>query len=181
MIIKTNFPPRDQSGAALVVALIMLICLTVIALAANFTSIFEIKLSGNKRGSTDAFYNADGGIQAALATLTNFTTTSYVTVPNTSSLPQGLSSESIDSSLSSPTLPLPAGVSFTTPPQVTIYHTTKVGAPRGSGFSATGSYDYAYYIIDSTGTDQIELATLRSSCRLTEKVVRLLPTLQGGN
>jgi Tfp pilus assembly protein PilX len=181
MIIKANFPSRDQSGAALVVALIMLICLTVIALASNLTSIFEIKLSGNKRGSTDAFYTADGGIQAALSTLTNFSTSSYVAVPNTSSLPQGLSTESIDSQLTAPALPLPSGVTFTLPPQVTIYHTYKVGAPRGSGFSATGSYDYAYYIIDSIGTDQIELASLKSSCRLTEKVVRLLPTMQGGN
>jgi Tfp pilus assembly protein PilX len=181
MIRKANFPSSDQSGAALVIALIMLICLTVIALASSLTSTFEIKLSGNKRGSTNAFFTADGGIQAVLPTITNFSTSSYVAVTNTGTLPEAIRPESIDSQFSNPTLSLPTGVSFTLPPVVTIYHSTKTGAPRGSGFSATGSYDYAYYIIDSVGQDQIDMALLKSNCQLREKVVRLLPTLQGGN
>jgi Tfp pilus assembly protein PilX len=178
MIIKANFPLRDQSGAALVIALIMIIVLTVIALASSFTSIFEIKLSGNKRGSTDAFFTADGGIQAVLPTITNFDTSSYGLVADTSTLPEGLPSESINLKFSTPTF---SGVNFTLPPVVTIYHSTKTGAPRGLGFSATGNYDYAYYIIDSVGKDQMDMAVLKSKCEVREKVVRLLPTLQGGN
>jgi len=50
MTIKPCFSLNNQSGAALVIALVIMIVLTVIALAATFTSIFEIKLSGNKRG-----------------------------------------------------------------------------------------------------------------------------------
>src|SRR3989337_1858514 len=62
---------NDQSGAALVVALIMMILLTLIGLASTFTSTLELKLSGNKRGSTDAFYAAEGGGQVVLANIAN--------------------------------------------------------------------------------------------------------------
>ena len=172
---------KDQSGAALVIALIMMTVLTVIALASSYTSIFEIKLSGNKRGTTDAFYTADGGVQAVLLAATNFSVSSYTLIPNSGTLPQDLRNESIDSRFSSPTLSLPTGVSFTDPPNVTIYHTTRTDAPRGLGFSASGNYNFAYYIIDSTGRDQIDAALLKSNCEVIEKVVVLVPTLQGGN
>jgi type IV pilus assembly protein PilX len=181
MTIKTNFCLRDQSGAALVIALIIMIVLTVIALASSFTSIFEIKLSGNKRGMTDAFYAADGGVQAVLPLITNFNTSSYTLIPNSGSLPQDLLSESIDSANYSPTFSLPSGVNFIVQPNVDIYHTTITGAPRNSGSSATGSYEYSYYIIHSNGVDQIDSSLIPSNCQVREKVVRLLPTSQGGN
>jgi len=180
MTMKANFSLRDQSGAALVVALMIMIVLTVIALASSFTSIFEIKLSGNKRGITDAFYAADAGVQAVLPVITNFNTSNFTLVQNTGSLPQGLRNESIDSSFSAPALSLPAGVNFTTPPNVTIYHTTKTGAPRGLGFGATGNMGYEYYIIDAIGRDQLD-TTLISTCQVREKVVRFIPNPQGGN
>src|SRR4030043_731939 len=97
MTIKANFSLKDQSGAALVIALIIMVVLTVIALASSFTSIFEIKLSGNKRGTTDAFYTADGGVQAVLPVITNFYTSNYTIIPNSGSLPQTIRNESIDS------------------------------------------------------------------------------------
>ena len=50
----------------------MIIVMTLIVLAASFTSIFEIKLAGNKRGSTDAFFAADSGVQIVMATVENF-------------------------------------------------------------------------------------------------------------
>jgi type IV pilus assembly protein PilX len=50
---------KNESGVALVVALIMMTVLTLIGLASTFTSTFEIMLSGEKRRSTDAFYAAD--------------------------------------------------------------------------------------------------------------------------
>ena len=163
---------RDQSGAALVIALVMIIVLTVIGLAANFTSIFEIKLSGNKRGSTDAFYTADGGVQAVLSELTNFNTVSY---SSPATPPDDLQNESIDSQLTSPTFSLPSGVNFVDPPQLTIYHTTKTGAPRGVGFSATGTIQYQYHIIDCVGRDQTDGSLIRSSSQVREKIVRLVP------
>lgn len=183
MIEKKVFASKDQSGAALVIALIMLIVLTLIALASSYTSIFEIMLSGNKRSTTDAFYAADGGVQAVLPVFSNFSTSSYTLIPNSSTLPQGLRNESIDSGFSHPIPSYPPGFpGFTNPsPTVTIYHTTRTGAPRGSGFSASGSYDFVYYVIDSTGKDQMDAALLKSNCEVVEKVVVLVPTLQGGN
>jgi hypothetical protein len=168
---------RDRSGAALVIALVMIIVLTVIGLAANFTSIFEIKLSGNKRGSTDAFYTADGGVQAALADLTNLNTSVDYTAVDPSTLPKDLEKESIDLRLPPDKIdfPLPAGVSFVDPPRVTIYHTTKTGAPRGVGFSAAGTVEYQYHIVDSVGRDQMDGSLIRSSCQVREKIVRLVP------
>ncbi len=172
---------KDQSGAALVIALMMLIVITLIALASTLSSNFENMLSGNKRGSTDCFYTADTGVQAALANLSNFDTTSYTLVPNTGSLPQDVQSQSIDSKLTSPSLGLPSSVSLNKPPNVTVYHTTSTGAPRGMPFSATGNYTFGYFIIDSVGCDQLDLSSVSFSCEHQEQVVRLLPTLQGGN
>lgn len=180
MTIKTNLSLRDQSGAALVIALIIMIVLTVIALGASFTSIFEIKLSGNKRGMTNAFYTADGGVQAVLPVLANFNASSYTLIPNSGTLSQTLRNESIDSGFSSPALRLPTGVNYAPPPSVTIYHTSKSGAPRGLGFSATGNIEYQYYIINSKGKDQID-TIFPSESEVREKVVRLIPTSQGGN
>jgi len=175
MHLDKNSILRDQSGAALVIALVMIIVLTVIGLASNFTSIFEIKLSGNKRGSTDAFYTADAGVHAVLSNLANFSISSYSS-PGT--LPPDLSNESIDPTngkLTSPTYTLPSGVSFVEEPRVTIYHTTRTGAPRGVGFSAGGTVEYQYHIIDSIGRDQTDGSLIRSSSQVREKIVRLVP------
>ena len=69
---KAHFILKDQSGVALVIALIMIVVLTLIGLASTYTSTFEMKLSGNKRGTTDAFYPADSGIQVVVANIENF-------------------------------------------------------------------------------------------------------------
>lgn len=154
---------RNQSGAALVIALIMIIVMTLIVLAASFTSIFEIRLAGNKRGSTDAFYAADSGVQVVIANIENF------------DLPGKYVGNKYDP-FTDPKNTNP------TKAQVQInYDGTQSGAPRGMGFSATGNYEFVHYVIESMGKDQIELSPIRSTCTIQEKVVRLVPTLQGGN
>ena len=86
MASKTNTILKTQSGAALVVALIMMVVITLIALASSYTSIFEIKISGNKRGATNAFYAADAGVNAIVPYASNFDVSKYtVLVANTSS------------------------------------------------------------------------------------------------
>jgi hypothetical protein len=166
----------NQSGMALVVALLMIVLLSLIGIASSSNSTFEIKLSGNKRGSTDAFYTADGGAKSVLPDIANFNTSSGYTT-SLGTLPTELQSESIDQRTMSPkpTLDVPGGVSFTSPPQVTIYHTTVTKVPRGLGTSAI-AFLYNYYIIDSTGQDQMDLSLIRSSCEIREKIVRLVPT-----
>ena len=179
MLNKKNLLGKGQSGAALVIALIMLVVLTVIGLASTLNSTFENQLAGNKRVSTDCFYTADSGIQAASAYISNFNSSTYTLVADTGGIPEDLRTESIDSELTSPSLSLSPGVSFQNPPTVTIYHTTVTGAPRGSKFSATGNYNFAYFIIDSVGCDQLG-SLLSSNCEHREKIIRLLPTETGG-
>ncbi len=173
---------KDQSGAALVIALVMIIVLTLIALASTLSSNFENKLSGNKRGSTDCFYTADSGVQAALANISNFDFDTIPLIPNSGSLPGDLQNQSIDKqkSLSSSSLGIPATPANFKAPKVTVYHTTSTGSPRGLHLSAAGNYGFAYFIIDSVGCDQLDISLITFNCEHQEQVVRLLPTSQGG-
>jgi len=152
---------RDQSGAALVIALLMMVTLTLIGLGSVFTSTFEIRISGNKRGSTDAFYAADSGVQVLLANIKNF------------DLP-GKYTDNQFNPFTDPGNPNPTEV------KATIYHIPEQhGAPRGAGVSAT-HFEFIYFNIRTTGEDQTELSPVKSTCSIEEKVVRLVPTMQGG-
>jgi hypothetical protein len=154
-------PLKDQSGVALVLALVMIVILTLIGLASTYTSTFEMKLSGNKRGTTDAFYAADSGAQVVTANVDNF------------SLPGRYVDNKYDP-FTDPNNPNP------TKAKVLIqYDTTQEGSPRGSGFSAI-SFEYKHFVIDSKGEDQLDLSLVKSSAEIEQKVVRLVPTLQGG-
>jgi len=170
---------NDQSGIALVIAILMLLILTLMGTASVTTSTYEIRLSGSKRGSTDAFYATDGGIQSALAEIENFDLSAHFVSVDLKTLPDDLQDQSIDSKFSSPSLPLPPGISFVDPPKITIFHTQQVNAPRGSGFSAI-SFEYEHFIIDSVGTDQMDLSSVKSSSHVREKIVNVRPTPQGG-
>ena len=161
MIRKTTNLLTKEKGAALVIALMMMIMLTLIGLGSIFTSTFEVKLSGNKRGSTNAFYAADSGIQVIMANIDNF----------------NLPGKYVDNKYDPFTDPANSNV---TKAAVVITHIPdQHGSPRGSGFSAT-HFEFIYYVIDSTGQDQIEFSPVKSACTVEQKVVRLVPTLQGG-
>jgi hypothetical protein len=161
---------KDQSGVALVVAMTMIIVLTLIVLAAAFTSVFEIKLAGNKRGSTDAFFAADSGVQVVMAKVENF------------DLPGKYDAGNKYTYSKDPAILADLDRNNPTRADITIYYdSTQAGCPRGLGFSASGNYEFVHYIIESTGKDQIESSPIRSTSTVQEKVVRLVPTLQGGN
>ena len=161
MIRKTTNILTNENGAALVIALMMMIMLTLIGLGSIFTSTFEVKLSGNKRGSTNAFYAADSGIQVIMANIDNF----------------NLPGKYVDNKYDPFTDPANSNV---TKAAVVITHIPdQHGSPRGSGFSAT-HFEFIYYVIDSTGQDQIEFSPVKSACTVEQKVVRLVPTLKGG-
>ena len=160
MMTKARCTLKDQSGVALVIALLMMVVLTLIGLASVFTSSFEMRLSGNKRGSTDAFYAADSGIQVVMANITNFNLSNYV-------------DEKYDPFTN------PANLNPTNA-RVNISHIAdQHGSPRGCGFSAT-NFEFEHFLIASVGQDQVEMNPIRSSSTHEEKVVRLAPTLQGG-
>jgi len=57
------------------------------------------------------------------------------------------------------------------------YDPTQKGAPRGKGISAL-HFDFDHYIITSQGYASV--ASLRASSEIQEKVVKLVPTAQGG-
>lgn len=186
---KSNLILRNESGIALVVALLMIVILSLIGIASSSNSTFEIKLSGNKRGSTESFYMADAGVQMVLANITNFNTTngSYQDIPGDQPSQEEefkkdkpeLIGENIDKKYTSPQYSLPSGVSLADPSQVTLYHTADTKVPRGVGMSAI-NFEYNYYIIDSTGRDQMDLSLYRSNSVVREKIVRVMPTTQGG-
>ena len=144
---------------ALVIALMMMIVLSLIALVSSSTSIVEIKLSGVKRASTDAFYAADTGVSEITANIANFNLNSYDA--NTH-------------------IYVPFGDAANTTPNPTnavatiTYNPVRSGPPRGMGFSAV-NLAYAYYQVQSVGKDQASLNVSATSTTLQEEVVRLLP------
>jgi hypothetical protein len=187
---KSNLILSNESGAALVVALLMVVVLSLIGLASSSSSIFEIRLSGNKRGAADAFYSTDAGAISVVSNIANFNSASgYVNVAADEFDPvqhpekKELGSEQINTKYSVPktkeAFSLPASVGFSDFPQVTIYHTMATKVPRGLGLSAT-AFEYSYYIIGAVGKDQMDLSLVKSNCEIREKIVRALPTLQGG-
>ena len=173
MAMKNRLFLQNQTGSALVIALIILVVLTLISLSSSITSITEINLSGNKRGSTDAFYAADGGIQAATADLSNFnsSTSDYALIQNTGSISQDIINQSVDKCLPSNKVTFPAGVTFTTKPTIVIYHETSTRTPPGQ----SSFLNYEYYIIDSTGMDQAGTDLLRPQSEVVTTVYRILP------
>lgn len=152
MASKTNNILKKQSGTALVIALIMMVVITLIALASSYTSIFEIGISGNKRGKTNAFFVADGCINELASSAATFDPGNFTTilVPNTTSRYDN---------------PNPSCGSGS----VTAF-LNQSGAPRGGGWG-TGS-TYSYFEINCTGNDTAGSA---AKSVMEENVMRLLP------
>ncbi|NWF91956.1 MAG: hypothetical protein HXY46_03500 [Syntrophaceae bacterium] len=159
MIKGRNSALRNQSGAALVIAMTMMIVLTLIAIGSIFTSTFEIRISGNKRCSTDSFYAADSGVQVVLARTQNFDMNLYTAT--------GQYDPSTDANN-----PIPANTTV-----LITNDTTQEGAPRGYGFSAM-SFEFEHFLVTSTGESCPNPNPARTIVQ--EKVVRLIPTMQGG-
>jgi hypothetical protein len=161
MLTKTKNLLRDDSGVALVLALLMLVALTLIGLGSIFTSTLEVKLSGNQRGSTDAFNAAETGTQVVLANVANFNLAGkYV-------------NNQYDPS-TDPANPNPTHASVTV-----TYLPGEVGAPIGMGTSAT-NFDFMYYRLNASGQDQRDSGSMKTTSVVEQKAVRLVPTLQGG-
>jgi Tfp pilus assembly protein PilX len=56
------FAPSQQRGAALVIAVLILLILTVVGIYAVTTSTLETKIAGSERVLQEAFHAADGGV-----------------------------------------------------------------------------------------------------------------------
>jgi len=154
---------HDQSGMAMVVALILMVVLMLAGIASTLSSTFEIKLSGNKRGSTDAFFAADSGTQVVMANVKNFDLSSYT------------DNKYVPFSDNQNTTPNPTKASV-----VIENFPGQTGAPRGFGISAT-QVNFEHYLVESSGEDRVDQGFMKSRSIILQKVVRLVPTLQGGN
>ena len=156
---------KEQSGAALVIALIMMVVLTLIGVASTFTSIFETKLSGIKRESTAAYYAADAAAQAVFNNNANFQPQPSdvpITDPQ-GQLPPDLRGDPVDRMQPAPIIQLPSGVGFSDPPRVTIYHLRREG---GEGLQ----YAWEAYIVGAVGKDQtIAMGARKSECTVRQK------------
>jgi hypothetical protein len=168
---------REQSGTALVIALIMMVVLTLIGLASTITSIFEAKLSGIKRESTAAYYAADAAAQVVFNSDPNFQPQPSdvpITDPGTQ-LPPDLRGDPVDRMQPGPVIQLPSGVGFSDPPQVTIYHLRREG---GEGLQ----YTWDTFVIGAVGRDQKTAAgAKKSECTVRQKwILRNVLGEEGG-
>jgi type IV pilus assembly protein PilX len=78
---RMNFRSR-QTGATLIVGLILLLVLTVVGVSGMNTATMELTMAGNTQFQNDAFQAAEDGIDTVLATR-DFTTAAPTTLPFT--------------------------------------------------------------------------------------------------
>jgi len=165
MATKINTILRNQSGAALVIALIMIVVITLIALASSYTSIFEMKISGNIRGLTNAFYAADAGINAITAQPSSF--------PLISNTGASLNYPFQNANVQNPANIPSSNASIT-------YYKNLEGPPRGGGYSAV-NVSYAYFLVQCTGSDSAVTgvsAVNGAKVTLYEDVMQIIPIAQ---
>lgn len=138
---------KNESGMALVVALVMMVILTLIGLASTFTSTFEIMLSGEKRRSTDAFFSADSGANVIALRYQNFVPGRTNYNPFTD----------------------PANTNPTNVTAIVNFDPLKIGPPEGESFNN----EYAYFWVESRGEDTTSMA-VRSTCTVNLNLYRIL-------
>jgi Tfp pilus assembly protein PilX len=80
------FGPHSEEGAALIIAVMILLILTVLGVYAITTSTLETKIAGNERVLKDAFYAADGGIDCGRMVIALFITQQNPTLPSHTSV-----------------------------------------------------------------------------------------------
>lgn len=73
---KTLKPAKRQSGAALIVGLILLVIVTVLAIAGTNTATTELAMARNNQNYENAFQAAETGLEKAIAR-GNFNTTGH--------------------------------------------------------------------------------------------------------
>lgn len=73
---------NSQQGAALIIAVIILLILTVVGIYAVTTSTLETKIAGTERVLQEAFHAADGGVDYGRRVINLFLTTQNPTLPS---------------------------------------------------------------------------------------------------
>lgn len=73
---------RSQTGAALIIAVLILLVLTVVGIYAVTTSTLETKIAGSERVLLEAFHAADGGIDYGRRVINIFLSSATPTLPS---------------------------------------------------------------------------------------------------
>jgi type IV pilus assembly protein PilX len=77
-------PRRNrQSGAALVVGLLLLLVLTILAISGMTTASLELQMAGNEQYQERAFQSAEAGIEQAIASGVYTTDPAAIALQNT--------------------------------------------------------------------------------------------------
>lgn len=122
---------RRQTGAALIIGLILLLVLTVLAISGMSTSTLELQMAGNEQYSENAFQTADTAIEVAMA----------CGVYNTSVPTQ-------------PAACPPASVGASEGYDFLMYFDTDTGstAVPGGGYSLGTGFQAYHFVVDAVGT-----------------------------
>ncbi len=163
MTSKMNSILKNQSGTSLVVALIMMVVITLIALASSYTSIFEIKISGNQRGKANSFFGADACVNAVLPYAASINPASFQRIAPDTSTPQC-------NPFSNAAIPIPPPNPTSATGRVRHFE-NEFGPPRGTGASAL-HIGYLYYEIECTGCDTAGSA---AKTVIRQDITRLVP------
>jgi type IV pilus assembly protein PilX len=149
----TNVNTKYQSGAALIVALILLVALSLMAISSMNTASLDLVMAGNEQYRSRAFVAAEAGIESALA---------------------GGTFSSASDEGSGGTVP---GTNITTGGNTFAFTITRPNngnydpAPPGN---SAGQYASIYFRIASTGTSE-----RGSTAATTQELFQVVPNLGG--
>lgn len=146
MRIVSHFSPgRRQSGAALIVGLILLLILTMLGISGMQTATFELLQAGNAQFSENAFQAADTGIDRALRS-GNLNTGIPVVVPPTPVQPGANSTYETNTGFAQATN-VPTGLfSIGSGGGFQAYH-FDINSVGRSSRNATSSHRQSFYVV----------------------------------
>lgn len=146
-----EFSPRAQSGAALVVGLLLLMVLTLLAISGMNTSTVELQMSGNFQYAQGAFQAAEIGIEQTMAAGKFNTNSTVTTQPATTSPDQFVAKTSFDCAKDGETMPMNAkGYSMGVGTGFSSYH-FDISSTGTASRGAQATTLQSFYVIGPSG------------------------------
>jgi hypothetical protein len=137
-----------QTGATLIVGLVLLLVLTVLGVSGMNTATMEITMAGNTQFQEDAFQMAEDGIDVALANK-NFTTINPTTVGWRGTTPNDR--QSVTTFMTTTPVPDIAFSMGTSAGTVQAFHFDIVSVGRGAR-NATATHTQSFYVVGPGGS-----------------------------
>lgn len=144
---RRKTPRSRQTGATLVVGLVLLLVLTVLGVSGMNTATMEITMAGNTQYREDAFQMAEDGIDIVLATR-NFSTIAPTTVPWLNN--PGYDRQAVTTFATTTPVPDIAFSMGTSTGTIQAYHFDIVSVGRGSR-NATSTHNQSFYVVGPGG------------------------------